>query len=216
MSRDRKAYQKAYYEKNKDKIKLQQNCEHGRQRVRCKDCSVSQICIHGKRKEYCKDCDGSQICIHGKRKDICKICIGSQICIHGKEKNRCKDCDLPKYLINLQRKNLNRVLKSTNIDKTKPSIEYLNCSAEYFQNFIQSKMTEGMTWDNIHLDHIKPVSVFNLENHDEFLDCCHYSNFQPLFAKDNMEKSSKWNEDAEAFWLENIKGKEYLQLFIPA
>jgi hypothetical protein len=177
---DRKAYNKAYYEKNKDKIKLQRTC------------------IHGKEKRYCKDCGGSRICEHER------------------EKNKCKICDLPRYLIHVQRKNLNRVLKLSNIKKTKPSIEYLDCSAEFFQNFIQSKMTEGMAWDNIHLDHIKPVDAFDLENHDEFLDCCHYSNFQPLFAKDNMEKSSKWNEDAEAFWLENIKGKEYLQLFIPA
>jgi hypothetical protein len=77
-------------------------------------------------------------------------------------------------------------------------------------------MVEGMTFDNIHIDHIKPIAAFNLENEEEFLDCCHYTNFQPLFAKDNMEKHNKWNEEAEAFWNENIKGKEYFQLFIPA
>jgi len=154
-------------------------------------------------------------CAHGKIKAYCKECGGSQICEHRIRKNQCKVCDLPKYLINLQRINLKRVLKLTNIEKTKPSIEYLDCSAEYFQNFIQSKMTEGMTWDNIHLDHIKPVDAFDLENHEEFLDCCHYSNFQPLFAKDNLEKNNKWNKEAEAFWNENIKGKEYLKIFIP-
>ncbi len=35
---------------------------------------------------------------------------------------------------------------------------------------------EIMTWDNTHMDHIKPISRFNLDDEDEFLDCCHYSN----------------------------------------
>ena len=106
-------------------------------------------------------------------------------------------------------------MKQTNLEKTKPSIEYLGCSAEYFRDFIKSKMTEEMTFDNIHYDHIKPVSVFNLEDENELLDCCHYTNFQPLLAKDNLSKNCKWNEEDEAFWNENIKGKEYLPLYFP-
>ena len=106
-------------------------------------------------------------------------------------------------------------MKLTNIEKTKPSIEYLGCSAEYFREYIKSKMTDEMTFENIHYDHIKPVSVFNLEEEEELLDCCHYSNFQPLLAKDNLCKSCKWNDEDELFWKENIKGKEYLPLYFP-
>jgi hypothetical protein len=29
-------------------------------------------------------------------------------------------------------------------------------------------MIDGMTFENIHLDHIKPISKFNLEDHDKF------------------------------------------------
>ncbi len=47
-------------------------------------------------------------------------------------------------------------------------------------------MIEGMTFNNIHIDHIKPVSRFNLQNEDEFLDCCHCTNLQPLLALDNL------------------------------
>jgi hypothetical protein len=70
-----------------------------------------------------------------------------------------------------------------------------------------------MTWENIHLDHIKPVSVFNLDDHDEFLTCCHYSNFQPLSPKENMEKSNKWTDENNSFWLENITYKEYDKIY---
>ncbi len=45
-----------------------------------------------------------------------------------------------------------------------------------------------MTWDNIHVDHIKPISVFNLDDEDEFAAGCHYTNLQPLLAKQNMKK----------------------------
>jgi hypothetical protein len=37
------------------------------------------------------------------------------------------------------------------------------------------------------------------------IDCCHYTNFQPLLAKDNMSKRAKWSETDEIFWNDNIK-----------
>jgi hypothetical protein len=48
-------------------------------------------------------------------------------------------------------------------------------------------MTDQMTFDNIHYDHIKPVSCFYLDNEEEFLKCCHFTNLQPLLSKDNLE-----------------------------
>ena len=76
-------------------------------------------------------------------------------------------------------------------------------------------MTDDMTTDSIHFDHIKPVSAFNLDDKNEFLACCHYLNIQPLLAKDYMYKSSKWNEEDEALWQDNIKGKDCLPLYLP-
>ena len=54
-----------------------------------------------------------------------------------------------------------------------------------------------MTWENYgletwHLDHIKPVSKFNLLDVDEQKKCFHYTNLQPLWAKDNIKKSNKF------------------------
>jgi hypothetical protein len=189
-------------------------CKHNRQRCRCVDCNGASICQHKKQKHRCKICKGSSICDHNKMRHQCGICGGSSVCEHNRLRRSCKDCNFTGYLIQMQRNNLNRVLKSSNLEKTMPSIEYLGCNAVYFRDFIQSKMTEEMTWDNIHLDHIKPVAAFNLNNHDEFLDCCHYTNFQPLLAETNINKSDKWSEANEAFWQENIKGKKYLLLYI--
>ena len=106
-------------------------------------------------------------------------------------------------------------MKNTDISKTKSSIEYLDCSPEYFKSYIESKFIEGMNFDNIHYDHIKPVSKFKLEDPDELLKCCHYTNFQPLLVVDNLEKSNKWSDEDEQFWNENIMYQEYLPLYYP-
>ena len=203
----RKEYNRQQYLKSK--------CIHNRQKCKCKECGGSSICKHNREKSKCKDCGGASICEHIREKRRCKECGGASVCKHNRQKSQCKKCNPILYKVILQRSSIKRIIKLTNIEKTKPSIEYLGCSAEYFHNYIKSKMVEGMTFDNIHYDHIKPVSVFNLEDEDELLNCCHYTNFQPLLSTDNMIKSNKWSEADEEFWKENICGKEYLPLYIP-
>ena len=144
-------------------------------------------CEHNRNKYYCKECGGSQICQHNREKSRCKECGGSQICQHNQYKSRCKECDIHLYLVHLQRNRINQVLKQNDYTKTKSTIEYLDCSPEFFVEWMKSKFVENMSFDNIHIDHIKPVSRFNLKDPDDFLKCCHYTNLQPLFIADNME-----------------------------
>ena len=134
-----------------------------------------------------------------------------------------KQNNIPLYLCILQRTQLSRVIKQSNHTKIKHSIEYLGCDSEYLKSFLQSKMDLynqietneiKMDFTNIHIDHIKPISKFNLDDEDEFLDCCHYTNLQPLLIQDNLSKHNKWTDEAEIFWNENIKGKEYLSIYM--
>jgi len=189
-------------------------CEHNRIKSTCKECGGSSICEHNRIKSKCKECGGSSICEHKREKSKCKECGGRSICEHKREKSKCKDCSLQTYLVNLQRSSLRRLfVNSNNIQKTKHTIEYLGCDSEYFLTYIQCKMTPEMNLNNIHIDHIKPVSKFNLNNHDEFLKCCHFSNMQPLLVIDNLEKSNKWTEENEKFWNDNIIYKEYMEIY---
>jgi hypothetical protein len=170
-------------------------CIHDRIKSKCRECGGASVCIHDKRKSECKECKGSQICIHDKNKSRCKECGGSQFCIHDKRKDQCKECNFQLYLIKIQRGQLRRLFKLTKEQiKTKPSVEYLGCSIEQFIKHIEGQFKDGMTWD------IKPVSKFNLDNEDEFLDCCNYKNFQPLLAKDNLEKHNKFTPEDEEKW----------------
>ena len=139
-------------------------CEHNRIKFICKECGGSSICEHNKVKSKCVECGGGSICVHNKQKYSCIECGGSGLCEHQKEKNRCENCNIFSYLVNLQRKRLRDILRNNNISKTKPSIEYLDCSAVFFVEWIKNKFVDGMTFDNIHLDHIKPVTAFDLED----------------------------------------------------
>lgn len=76
--------------------------------------------------------------------------------------------------------------------KSESTENMLCCSMEYFINYISSKFTEGMSFENYgkwHLDHIKPLSDCN--NYKDIIGYNHYTNIQPLWAKDNILKSNK-------------------------
>jgi hypothetical protein len=139
-------------------------------------------------------------------------------------RNNIRKNNFKLYLIHLQRGQINRCFKSSLLNKNKHSIEYLGCDIETFINHFQKKIDyfnnniasdEIMTFHNIHIDHIKPVSKFNLDDEDEFLKCSHYTNMQPLLAKDNMEKSNKWNNDNEIYWNEKIiNNDDYNKIYL--
>lgn len=79
-------------------------------------------------------------------------------------------------------------------NKSKKTLELLGCSVEYLRNHLESKFTEGMTWENYgkwHIDHIKPCSSFDLLLAENQSLCFHYSNLQPLWAIDNLKKYNK-------------------------
>jgi hypothetical protein len=78
--------------------------------------------------------------------------------------------------------------------KTGSAVRDLGCTIPEFKHYIEQKFTSGMSWDNYgkwHLDHIRPLVSFNLTDREQFLQACHYTNYQPLWAKDNLRKGAK-------------------------
>ena len=76
-------------------------------------------------------------------------------------------------------------------------IELTGCSIDELKIHIEKQFSEGMNWKNWskegwHIDHIKPLSLFDLTNIKEQKKAFHYTNLQPLWAKDNIIKSNKY------------------------
>jgi hypothetical protein len=75
-------------------------------------------------------------------------------------------------------------------------IEFLGCSIEDFKVYIESLFEGTMSWDNYglhgwHIDHKMPMASFNLSVLDQLKKACHYTNLQPMLAKDNWKKGDK-------------------------
>jgi hypothetical protein len=80
--------------------------------------------------------------------------------------------------------------------KAGSAVRDLGCSIEECKKYIESQFQEGMTWDNWgrngwYLDHKIPLALFDLTDREQFLKACHYTNLQPLWAKDNLSKGNK-------------------------
>ena len=80
--------------------------------------------------------------------------------------------------------------------KVGSAVNDLGCSIEYFKSYIESQFRDGMSWENYgrhgwHIDHIKPLSMFELTDPEDFREACHYTNLQPLWWYDNLSKSNK-------------------------
>ena len=80
--------------------------------------------------------------------------------------------------------------------KNGSAVKLLGCTIEELYKHLESLFQEGMTWENQgfygwHIDHIQPLSKFNLEDPEQLKIVCHYTNLQPLWAKDNIRKGNK-------------------------
>ncbi len=102
------------------------------------------------------------------------------------------------------------------------SVRDLGCTMTEFKAHIESMFADGMTWKNYgikgwHLDHITPLAAFDLSDRSQFLSARHYTNYQPLWAKDNHAKSDKVfasSSMADA-WRAVVSSRKQLDMFAP-
>lgn len=92
------------------------------------------------------------------------------------------------------RSRLNQAIK--NNFKSGSAVRDLGCTIDQLKIHLESQFQPGMNWDNWstngwHIDHIKPLSSFDLTDREELLKAVHYTNLQPLWAVDNLKKGSK-------------------------
>lgn len=113
-----------------------------------------------------------------------------------KRQNYRRKHDIQFRIAKIYRNRVLDALKSKNVTKKHSSKDILGCSIEYFKKHLESQFTEGMTWNNQgfygwHIDHIRPCSSFDLSDVAQQKECFHYSNQQPLWARENLQKNNK-------------------------
>jgi hypothetical protein len=82
------------------------------------------------------------------------------------------------------------------------AVRDLGCSIPELKIYLEQRFTEGMDWSNYgnvssswSIDHIKPLSNFDLTNKEELLRAVHYTNLQPMWLIDNIKKSNKYENE---------------------
>lgn len=88
---------------------------------------------------------------------------------------------------------LNSILDSKRQTRTS---ELIGCTPLFLKEYLESKFKKGMSWQNYglygwHIDHKIPCAKFDLTNDGDLRQCFHYTNLQPLWAKENCSKSDK-------------------------
>lgn len=107
--------------------------------------------------------------------------------------NRRRTVPAVKLANNLRRR-LNHALKG--MVKSKRTAELLGCSFDDLKMKLEAQFQPGMNWENYgavwHIDHKKPLAIFDLTDEKQLFEASNYSNLQPMFALENIRKSSAY------------------------
>lgn len=90
------------------------------------------------------------------------------------------------------RSRVRTAFKSGGWKKDKLSVDLLGVPFEIAKKHIERQFKKGMTWENHgewEIDHKIPFA--SAKTDEELRELCHYTNLQPLWAKDNRKKHSK-------------------------
>lgn len=107
---------------------------------------------------------------------------------------KCVDCERDDPTEKFKRYVRSRICNSLLNRKDRGSIEYLGCSLDDYMRWITSYTdiytleNHGKVW---HIDHVIPISKFNLDNPEEQLLAFNWLNTMPLSCKENLQKGNK-------------------------
>lgn len=95
------------------------------------------------------------------------------------------------------RKNLRARIQKfvSGVSKAATSRELLGCDVDFLRGYLSVFFKPGMTWENYgkvwHIDHKRPCASFDLTNLEQQKQCFHWTNLQPLFARENLQKGAR-------------------------
>lgn len=170
---------KQNYEKNKDRILIERKQYY----------ELNKEHIKQQHKEYCLANADTLSRKRQKHYKVNKDKIISQHLVYERKKRKT---DITFRIRSNLRSRLYNAIKRNY--KSGSAVNDLGCSVREFMAYIEKQFLPGMSWTNYgewHLDHIQPLISFDLMDREQFLRACHYTNYQPLWAADNLSKGKR-------------------------
>lgn len=131
----------------------------------------------------------------GQENMICKYCNKVKLKTRFRyNRLKCADCERDEPLEKFKRIIRTRVYIALHSNKEKHTIEYLGCNTTEYIQWIQYNsenfniQNHGKEW---HIDHVIPLSKFNLDDKDEQMIAFNWRNTTALSAHDNLSKNNK-------------------------
>lgn len=89
-------------------------------------------------------------------------------------------------------------MKRRNTIKTSRTFELIGCTGADLAAHIEKQFKRGMSWDNYgskwHVDHIAPLSYFDMSNPDDQRRAWNWQNLRPLWALQNITEGNMRGE----------------------
>ena len=129
--------------------------------------------------------------IDNKLCKYCKVIKSKERFRHNRLK--CKDCERDEPISTIVRAIRSRILSCLK-RKYKHTIEYLGCNCTFYLDWILNVDTKytfenyGKEW---HIDHVIPLSKFDLNDEEQQLVAFNWRNTMPLSVKENLSKNNK-------------------------
>lgn len=174
----RKAYKKAYwkkwYQKNREKV--------SKKKKKYREKNIEKLKESGKKYK-----EKNRERIQEQRRKYRKKRNERRKKRYNTDKNYRLSCVL--------RTRLRTALKGQKATKNSSALKLVGLNVDKLKKWIESQFQEGMTWENIHIDHMMPCASFDLSDEKNHAMCFHYTNLKPEFAKDNMSFGAKIKHD---------------------
>jgi uncharacterized protein (DUF983 family) len=131
----------------------------------------------------------------GEDNKKCSICFTiKDKCKFRYNRLKCRDCERDDPIEKFKRVVRCRIYIALKTKKNMNTIEYLGLSSTEYLKWMLT-YNEKYTLDNRgkewHIDHVIPLSKFNLENIDDQMIAFNWRNTMPLLAKNNLSKNNK-------------------------
>lgn len=131
----------------------------------------------------------------GEQNTICKYCNEVKLKTRFRHNRlKCADCERDEPIEKFKRTIRTRIWSALKNNKQKHTIEYLGCDAELYLSWLSYKSenisleNRGSNW---HIDHVIPISKFDLDDDDEQELAFNWRNTMALSAKENLKKNNK-------------------------